>query len=322
MITRRAVMAALLATSFSRSLFASDPVSAPVRTRRKYIPLKNGKQLHLHIAQPAVSSLIRRRPLICFHPTAYSGKFFREYQNLMAADRVVICPDTPGYGNSDKPDTTPTINEYAQAMCEVVDQLAATSRDGVDLLGFHTGCFIATEVAILRPRTVNKLILPGIPYEQGEARLAALEENAKQAPYFSDVNALGEKWLNQWEWQGSAVTMPRLLELLAEEIAAGPDNWWAYQAVFSYAVEEKLPQVQQPVLALATDGDLFEATTAAAELMPDASVGSYPELDAPLFNKHQHTLADLSRQFLDAPPKEKLPEDAQESLAEEPSATL
>jgi pimeloyl-ACP methyl ester carboxylesterase len=259
-----------------------------------------GGQVHIHNAAPA-ESVRQKTPLVCLHPSAYSGAFFAEYQALMAVDRWVLSPDTPGFGASFKPTAVPTMEDYANTLAEVLDGLGfGTGGAGpVDVLGFHTGCFIATELAAQRPDLVKRLVLPGIPFHVGEERRAQYKKNAKPKALYEDPKELGRMWEERWEWQGVAVSLPRLLELLGEELVGGPNTWWAYDAVFSYAAEQQLPKITAPTLAIATGGDLFEPTKAAAQLIPNSTLESFPDRDAPLFNKHYALTAEVTRRYLD-----------------------
>ena len=298
-IDRRQVLLGFAATLAAAGLPRAAQGSE-VRWWRAYWETTAG-QIHVHNAAPQGSGA-QRTPLVCFHPTAYSGNFFKEFQALVATDRWVMCPDTPGFGGSFKPQQPPTMRSYAEAMAEMLELMGFGSEGSgpVDLLGFHTGCFIATEIAALRPDLVRRMVLPGIPFQTGEARHKALEANAKPKPLYSDPEELTRMWEQRWEWQGEAVGLPRLLELLGEELRSGPTSWWAYRAVFTYEAEQRLPLIKTPTLAVATGGDLFEPTKAAAALVPNAQVEEHPDREAPLFNLHYELMAEVTRRFLDA----------------------
>lgn len=270
----------------------------PVRWWKAYWNTRRG-QIHVHNAAPEGGR--QRTPLLCLHPSSYSGAFFAEYQALMAQDRWVLSPDTPGFGESYQPETIPTMEDYALSMAEVLDGLGfgVGAAGPVDVLGFHTGCFIAAELAVQRPDLVRRLVLPGIPFHVGEEREAEYKKNAKPKPLYEDPTELGRMWEQRWQQQGHAVTLPRLLQLLGEELGSGPNSWWAYDAVFSYRAEQQFPKIKAPTLAIATGGNLFGPTQAAAKVIPNASLASYPDRDAPLFNQHYELMAEVTRRYLD-----------------------
>ena len=250
-VTRRSLLKGGLALALVQRPGMGLGADSTLRWWRQYLPVGDGLQVHVHCAAPVDPTASVHRPLVCFHPTAYSGAFFAEFATLMATDRWVISPDTPGFGNSDQPAQMPTMQDYARSMADALDGLGfgRLGTGSVDLLGFHTGCFVATELAALRPDLVGRLVLPGIPFEEGEERAKSLKENAKEKAYFTDAEEFARMWMQRYEWQGSAVTIPRLLELLGEELKSGPDHWWAYQAVFTYEAEKRLYHDKTPISA-------------------------------------------------------------------------
>ena len=160
-----AVIIALFA--FAPPSLASDKAdsrsrSMPVKMERDFIDGPFG-QIHVRIARPA--SQTSHRPLILFHPTPYSGDYFRSFIRLMAHDRLVIAIDTPGYGDSAAPEGLPTIKDYADAATVALDRLGLKSERGssVDVLGYHTGSLIAIELAVQQPKLVRRLVLAGLP---------------------------------------------------------------------------------------------------------------------------------------------------------------
>jgi len=72
----------------------------------------------------------------------------------MRKDRIVIAIDTPGYGDSDRPENPPQMQDYARNAVKVLDALGMT--DPIDALGYHTGTLIAVEMAINQPDRINK----------------------------------------------------------------------------------------------------------------------------------------------------------------------
>ena len=73
-------------------------------------------------------------PLLCLHPAPSSGLYFTTAMPLLNAQRNVIAPDYPGYGGSDPATEPASINQYAAAMLELLENYPV---DGpVDILGF------------------------------------------------------------------------------------------------------------------------------------------------------------------------------------------
>ena len=98
-------------------------------------------------------------PLVMLHASPGSSKQLEPLLAAMSMTRHVIAPDMPGNGDSTPLALpSPRIADYAAATLEFLDALAL---DEVDLYGSHTGGCVATELAILAPGRVRKVILDG-----------------------------------------------------------------------------------------------------------------------------------------------------------------
>lgn len=270
------------------------------RIRRRYVDGRFG-QVHVHVAE-ALDDTAGRTPLMCFHPTALSGDFYRDYMLEMSADRRVMAMDTPGYGRSDPPPEPQPMEELAGAAADTLDALGygADGRGAVDVIGYHTGAFIAAELAILRPDLVRRLVLPGIPFRVGKERKALYEQYARPRALAEDGSNVMEVWRFWVTGRHPEVSLQRAASHFADHLQSGPYSWWAYHSVFSYPAEERLPLVRQPVLVPNTHGNLQEQSRQAAKLMSDVRVVEMPDLSHGAFDVGVDRLAAVSRQFLDS----------------------
>jgi pimeloyl-ACP methyl ester carboxylesterase len=94
--------------------------------------------------------------------------FFETIAPLLAKHRGVLAPDYPGYGRSQALPGTPSIAIYAEAMMEVLQQ--SPLRAPFDLLGFHTGCLVAVEMALTYGADIGRLVLVDVPYFDAKKR--------------------------------------------------------------------------------------------------------------------------------------------------------
>ncbi|WP_407493789.1 alpha/beta fold hydrolase [Pseudooceanicola sp. MF1-13] len=80
----------------------------------------------------------------------------------MLADRfTVICPDTPGYGQSEPLALArPEIADLADATAALI---AALNLDAPTLYGTHTGAEIALELAVRHPALCTRVVVDGLP---------------------------------------------------------------------------------------------------------------------------------------------------------------
>ena len=113
-------------------------------------------------------------PLVCLHPAPLDGSYFSDFAQRFADHRELLAPDYPGYGDSPAPATVPTIGDYATALVASLQQELPDRP--VHLLGFHTGCLVACEMA-LRWAAVRELVLIDVPCFSGAEQQQKLAED-------------------------------------------------------------------------------------------------------------------------------------------------
>lgn len=260
-----------------------------VKIQKQYVDCRFG-QLHLRSAGEGGV------PLVCFHMSPYSGAYYDVFLPEMAKDRLVLCPDTPGYGGSDMTLAHPTMNDYAGAM---VDMLDALGLQQVDLMGFHTGAFVAAAVAHMAPSRVRKMILPGIPYAEPDDRAKRLEMFAGGRPYFTEEGYIQKRWDMGLKGRGGQ-TDDRFIELFAESLRAGVCGMnKGFAAVFTYDPDAALPILTHPVLIPVPDEMLAGSSRKAAPLFQNATLEEWPDLKGDLFDVNALMVADRMRKWLD-----------------------
>lgn len=251
-------------------------------------------QIHMR-ATPVVPGAT---PLVCLHATAYSSQSFLPLMAALGMRRQVIAIDAPGYGESDKPAAPIDMAGYAQAVAAAVD---AVTDGPVAVLGYHTGVYIASEMAIARPALIARLVLIGVPYFQAldleawKMRLGAKHELT------ADLDQFAERWAFFVTERHESVSQERGFQNFVDELKAWPDGWWAHDAMFAYDSDTRLPRVSQPVKILNPAGHLAPASRAAAAFLPDCSVEELPDLSGPVLEAAPALLADIIDQWLGAP---------------------
>ena len=242
-------------------------------------------QLHYMIGRPP--SAARAPPLVLLHQNPSSSLEYRSLARAMAKDRVVIAFDTPGNGMSESPPEPQSMAAYAAAFADGLDALGLAVERKVDVLGFHTGAYLAVELALARPDLVGRVILSGVPFRSPEERAIRLEAALHPPPLTEDGNGVFEAM--RWMWgfvvsgRDPATPLERAVELFADKIKPMHRSAWPYIGVWSYDAEDRLPRLTQPVLILQPHEPLLEATRAAAALIPTAQLVEYPHLDQDVF---------------------------------------
>lgn len=269
-------------------------------TRRFYADGPFG-QVHIREARPANGSS-GKTPLICFHQSPLSGIQYRPFQDVMAADRIVWCPDTPGFGGSDAPSHVVTISDYAGAMAAVLEGLGHgdAGTGSVDVFGGHTGSVIGTELAVNRPDLVRKIVYPSVALFSDEQRTMMMQRFGGPPNYFTDTDFVAKTY-KQTVLEGHKELDPeRRLELFTERLRSGMKAWYAPEAVMSYDAEEKLQKLSQPALVLVLDDMLADNSRRAAGLIANAAIVEMTHIPHALaWDNHATEISDAVRLFLD-----------------------
>jgi len=260
---------------------------------KKYLALRSGR---LHLRE--VGARTAAPPLYCFHATAYSGRTFEPLMQALTKRRVVA-PDTPGYGESDPPEEIGPVplERYAAVLGEAV---VANDERPVDLFGYHTGAFLATELAVQRPDLVRKIVLVGAPFFEGEDRAERLASLGKPEALEEGLDQFEERWSFFITNRAPGVPLAQGFAHFVDHLKAYPNAWWSHDAAFRYAAERRLPDVRHPTLVLNPHNHLAEASRRAAAQMPNATVVELPHLGNAVLDLAAPTLAAHIETFLSA----------------------
>ncbi|HVW82284.1 MAG TPA: alpha/beta hydrolase [Mycobacteriales bacterium] len=95
-------------------------------------------------------------------PGLGSGEYLLPHAELLARSRRVLIPDMPGFGATPAPQRLRTIEEYGDALVELI---TGEATEPVDLLGNSFGTQIALCAAQMRPDLVRRLVLVGPTFD-------------------------------------------------------------------------------------------------------------------------------------------------------------
>ena len=288
------------ASLLSLFLVVSAGFADEVSVKRSYVDLEWG-QMHLRTAYPV--TLSDASPVVCFAPNPYSGNYYSLLLKELARDRVVIAPDYPGLGQSDRPEAELDIADHADIMAEVLLKAGwgPKGRGPIDACGYHTGTFIATELALRHPALVRRLVLVGIPFYQGAERAERYEKLGKVRPLPEALAALEQDWIFAVEQRAEGVALERGFENFIESAAAWQNKSRIYGAVFQYPAEQRAPLLIHPTLVLNPHGSLKGPTEDFASLIANAELIELPDLKYGIFDIAPDVIAGQSRAFLDRP---------------------
>lgn len=259
----------------------------------KYLETNAGQ---VHLREIAADGNESGPPLLCLHPAPYSGRYFSTVMPMLNTGRRVMAPDYPGYGNSYGLSKPPSIEDYADAIIESV--LASEDRE-LDLLGFHSGCLVATEVALKAPQRVRRLLLVDIPFFDRDTQAAFAGKVAKPMPLSFDAECLGKAWDFNVGSRQDIVPLERALELFVDQLSSGTRDYFCFHAAFSYDCAGQFARITTPTTIIATQSPLQQATLAAAAAVPGAMLIEEDSVTTSVFEQGAASIAQHIRTVLD-----------------------
>ena len=208
-------------------------------------------------------------------------------------------------GNRTPRSLCPTVSDWAEAVPAVLDQLGI---DKADVLGHHAGSMVATEVAILFPERVKKLVING-PLPMGEEErsnfLKSVEEGEISFVYETDGSHLQAAFASRYRMyvDGGGIPDPKMITRYTVERFQGYAPFWTgHHAAFIYDHNAALMNVMVPTLILTNTGDqIYENAKLAAQMRPDFA---YVELQGggiDIVDQMPEEWADAVMNFLNGP---------------------
>jgi len=264
--------------------------TSTVNVRRGYAKGRFG-QVHYRIAEPAD---VVERPLLCLHSSPNSGRIYETFLAEIGSDRVAVAVDTPGFGDSDPPPAEPSIADYARAMGDFIDGMGFES---VDLIGYHTGSMIATELALQRPAQVSRAVLIAAPLFT-EAELAEMHAHFAPVELTRDGSHLVETWVEHVYWAMPGWTLDHVATQFPDALRRPAVSWWGHNAAFKYPLADKLPKVRQPILVLNPEDDLYAQTKRAEGLIQKGRIQELPGWGHGFLDIRTQEAANIVRGFL------------------------
>ncbi len=190
--------------------------------------------------------------VLLLHQTASSSVMYEKIMVRLADRFYLFAPDTLGFGGSDFPKETATMQIYAESLREASDKFGL---ENPFVFGHHTGASIAVQMEFDRP-FARKMILSGPPYLTIEQK-EAFKKTVQPIVIKSDGSHLQNLWerLKAKDERADVQLIHRefLLNLLA-----GERYHEAYFAVFNHDFETQITALECPILVTAGDQDTLK----------------------------------------------------------------
>ena len=264
--------------------------------RRRYADTQFG-QIHLRLL--ACSEVQPAPALVCLHPLPYGGSYFETVAPLMSGSRAICAPDCPGYGGSDAPSRMLSMEEIATVLHEALATCGDAVPQPFDLLGFHSGCLLAVEMARLQPDRVRRMALIDVPYFTREEQAERYPKSTAARRYTPELSSLAAAWEFAVAKRLDGMPFQRAFGNFVELLRAGERANWGYHATLTYDCETRLKEVRHPTLVVATDSMLESATRKAASAIPGAVFVERKDVTRAVMEEGAHAIAEETLAFLD-----------------------
>ncbi len=261
--------------------------------RRGYADGLDG-QIHYRYAGNRASS---ETPLMCLHASPLSGIVYDVWLSEIGKDRFAFAPDTPGYGGSDTPPEPPLIGDLADAMIVLMDSLGLSQ---VDVMGYHTGSFTSADLAMRYPDRIRKVVMISAPIFDEEIIADYSQRIYDPPPAFADVLASTAESIRQ-NPRGMFTDVPtdeRYADISIERLRHYRTGNWGFRAAFAYDLTATLPHVDQPLLILNPEDDLWELTPQAKPYLKNGRIHDLPGWTHGAMDSHTEDMAAVVRAFL------------------------
>lgn len=290
-----------LAASVCTALIAATAATAAdgVKAKRGYVDTRYG-QTHYYSFEPTTGPG-KKTPIAFFHQNPKSAYEYEPLTSELGKDRLVLAFDTPGYGMSDRPASAPSMNDIAGSMADALAQLGyGKNKRQVDVFGFHTGTYIAAELAIERPDLVRRVVLSGVPYYDAKLRQARLDALPTTAGIPEDASFVVRRWHEVVTTRSPGVPIERAAKIFLDDIRSLDKAWYAYNAVWTFNPDERLPKITQPILIVQPPESLTEPTRAAHRtVLSKATMVEFSDVTKNVFDLIPQEYAKHMRAWLD-----------------------
>ncbi len=259
--------------------------------RKRFVDGPDG-HIHLRIAEPFAPEA---PPLFCFHSSPNSSRIYETVLRELGKERVVVAPDTPGFGESDAPIDPPEISDYARTMAHVIESFGF---DQVDVMGYHTGSETCVELALQRPDLVRRIVMNSAPILSDD-EIESYRSTFAAAEIEDDGSHLVDSWTRTVAFSGKWAPREKMAGKFSEELRGGPMSHWGHRAFLNYPLGTKMAEVSQRLLVINLDDDLTEETKRSEGLIRNGRMLTTDMYGHPWFDYFPDEAAQILRGFLD-----------------------
>lgn len=245
---------------------------------KSFVTRVNGMNMHGYLAGDLASE---PTPIVLVHGIGVSARYFLSLARRLARDTLVLAPDLPGSGGSDRPARALDVPELSDSL-ETWLKVLGLGR--VTFVANSFGCQVVADLAARHPERVDRLVFIGPTVD--------------------------------YHWKTVAKQIPRwLIEATRESIRLFPTLIWDYLrfglrrflATARFALAHRfaalLPRVRAETLVLRGARDAFVSRAWMAQvttLLPHAIMAEIPDAPHAAHYSDPDAVASVVQSFLEA----------------------
>ena len=233
---------------FFQSATNADMTGMAGDIQRSYADTEHGRVHYWEIGEgPA---------LILFHQSGQTSSEYLAIGPLLADDYRVIAIDLPNHGQSDTSDHELTMDEYADSVIDVMDNIGV---DRAHMLGQHGGAYVAINLGIRYPDRVGKTVLSGAGRD-GEMTQEKIDElintpMTRDLPIDIDGEFLQKTW-DVYRKMSASNTPPEVtFQPFLNSLSLRQRRYDLHYAVYRYSPD--LSQFNKETLLLEAEEDIY-----------------------------------------------------------------
>ena len=199
-------------------------------------------------------------PIVFLHSVGTHGASWKRIVDELSLHFACYVIDMPGHDHSDIPPRKYTLDDYADAVVDVMD---AIGLEQANIMGDHTGAMISAIVAVQHPERVKRLVLDGLPYWNKEQGQIIWERWF--SPMYSDTTSYHIPVIPLTTWEEAKAKNPALDKEdweTRDALSRKSRLWWRWsqEANSGYDIAAIGSKIKAPTLLLFGDGDTLRRT--------------------------------------------------------------
>jgi len=248
----------------------------------------------LHFAESGKSE---GQPVVFLHGWPDSWFSFSRVLSALPDDIRALAIDQRGFGESDRPEHGYAIRDLAQ---DVVAFLDALGIERATLVGHSFGSFVARQVAIAQPDTVDALVLIGTGYTASNPVTREVQNSLRDLP-----DPIPPGFAREFQASTAHRPLPAdfFEQIVAESLKLPPRLWReAFESLIEYDDRRELERIEARTLLLWGDRDaLFSRVDQDRfrDVLPAASLKVYEETGhCPNWEQPERVASDIAALIL------------------------